>query len=579
MENKSPNNTISDIQSNKENISISPKENQKLIPINISLVKNIFTYPQQSDKNIIYLNDIETLNDSSLTNNLEQNSIKHNHIESGSLNQSITNSKTKSKSINQSGYLKNELISKENENHLLKKEIFKLKEDLNLSQIKILKLKQYEQNLEKIINDIKKEFQTKEKVRTKIIENLKIKIKNKDYILNSFQEKIVLKNQIIDRLKIQLKRKENQINELKRKLQKNYEIYNYRYNLHTTKEIENIKCKNNYIRQNSFKNKTNANSSKETISKKKINKTNSREKLKIRSENNSKYEMLQLQLNHSNTQRENDKNLFNLEPVNTQKVISLKKRTKIKSPVLCEFKNKSHDKLIKEKNDNMQYIRIKTNLGKRFKYDSYSDKIRENSTRTSEKSVINEKMKNLKNIFLLQGKNGEDAFLKRFSNSSKNKFKNKNLKNNIKNSFGDNTYSNMYLESGYKTKSYKIDIPKFKKRKNNSFNKINDNSNSSKNLTQKRSIIKRKFNDEIARNLKQMNEKFIFSNNFQKNSTLIKKRFPTNKINFLYTNSINDSNSVLTNMNNIDLTSNSLRIIDNNSTKSNNISYHQFKEY
>ena len=82
--------------------------------------------PQQNDKNIIYINDIETLNDSSLTNNLEQNSIKHNYNESSSLNQSIVNSRTKPKSINQNNYLKNELISKENENHLLKKEIFKL---------------------------------------------------------------------------------------------------------------------------------------------------------------------------------------------------------------------------------------------------------------------------------------------------------------------------------------------------------------------------------------------------------------------------------------------------------------------
>ena len=575
MENKSPNNTINDIKSNKENISISPRENQKLIPINISLVKNIFTYPQQKDKNIIYINDIETLNDSSLTNNLEQNSIKHNYNESSSLNQSIINSKTKPKSINQNNYLKNELISKENENHLLKKEIFKLKEDLNLSQIKILKLKQYQQNLEKIINDIKKEFQTKEKVTTKIIENLKAEIKNRDYIFNSFQEKIVSKNQIIDRLKIQLKKKENEINELKRKLQKNIDIYNYNYNLNTTKEFENVKYKDNYIRQNNSKNKTKANSSRKTASKKKINKSNSREKM--RSESKSGNDILQLNLYHSNTNRENDKNLFNIEPTNTQKVISLKKRTKIKSPLLYKFKNKSINKSIKDLNNNTQYIRIKTNLGKKFKYDSYSDKIRENSSRISEKSLLKDNMKNLKNIFLLQGKNGEDAFLKRYSNSSKNK--NKNLKN-IKSSFGDNTYSNMHLESEYKLKNYKIDIPKFKKRKNNSFNKINDNSNSLKYFEQKRSLIKRKFNDEIAQNLKKMNDKFMASSNFQKNSTLIKKHFVSNKINFLYTNSINDSNSVLTNINNNNLTANSIRFFDNNnSTKSNNISNHQFKEY
>ena len=551
MENKALNDSLSGIKSNKDNINITVNEKQQLIPIKISLVKNIFKYPKQTDKNIIYLNDIETLNDSSLTNNIEQNSIKYNINESLNLTQTINNSKTnieKNININQNNYLKNELIEKEKENHLLKKEIFKLKEDLNLSQRNALKLKKFEQNYEKNLSDIKKEFQAKEKVLSKIIEKLKNEIKTKDYILNSFQEKIILQNQTIERLKIQLKRKENQINELNRKRQKNL-------------EIEEI-----YLKRDNSKIKEQANSSAKSTSKNKINTSNLKEK--IRKDNKTTKNLLRLQNYHSNTHRENNISFYLLESSNTQKVISLKKKTKIKSPVLYKFNSRVLTKSNKDLSNNTQNIKIKTNLGKRFKHHSYSDRIKEKSAISSEKSKLNENLKDSKHIFLFQGKNSDDAFLKRYNNSNKNK----NLKQNNKNSIGDNNYSYINPDSEYNQNNYKIKIPILNRRKNNSFH---NKSNSLKSLEQKSNIIKRKFNDEIAENLKKINDKFIFSKNFQKNNSFIKKYFTDNKLNFLFTYSNNESNSVLDNKHS-NITVNKNKLFDINSAKSNIISNNIF---
>ena len=175
------------------------KENSRLIPINISLVKNIFTIPKQNEQSIIYINDIETLNESSLTNNIDQNSIRYNqNIQNDSLNLSHSNKSPKTKTIirniNQN-YLKSELIEQVKENLLLKKEIFKLREEINLVNKKCLELNHQEKYLEKIILDMKKENQNK----IKLIEKLKNDNKTKDFIINSFQEKIIIKNQIIDK--------------------------------------------------------------------------------------------------------------------------------------------------------------------------------------------------------------------------------------------------------------------------------------------------------------------------------------------------------------------------------------------
>ena len=550
MDNKISNSPLDDNNSNKDKKIKSIKERRSLIPINISLVKNIFTLPQQNDKNIIYINDIETLNDSSLTNNLEQTSIKYNQNDSLSLSNSNNSSKTKPKNIrikniDQNNYIKNELIAKEKENILLKKEIFKLREDINLFQNKFSKSKQNEQNLEKNLIEIKKDFQMKENIVMKLIEKLKNELKEKDYILNSLQEKIILKNKYIERLWIQLNKKESEINKLNRKLKKNIDI-NYS-RLYINKE-------RNFSKNS--KSKQRASSGRETTNKK-INISISNSKEKKINENKKSNNILHLQHYNLNTQRENIKNFNYIESSNSQKVIGLKKRSKLQSPIILETKYKnSNNKETKNK----------------FKNYSYSDKIRDYSQKQCDKSISDNNLKNLKHIFLLQGKNNDDVFLKRYSNSNNNK--SKYLKQSIKSYGCDTTSSFLSPDSEINRKNYKIDIPKLKTRKsNNSFSKLisNNYSNSNQNLEHKIHLIKKKFNDEMEQNLRKINGKMIISNklNNNNNNIFIPRHNTERKINFLYANSVNESNSILSN----NYTVNTTNLYENiPSTKSNNIS-------
>ena len=550
MDNKISNSPLDDNNSNKDKKIKSIKERRSLIPINISLVKNIFTLPQQNDKNIIYINDIETLNDSSLTNNLEQTSIRYNQNDSLSLSNSNNSSKTKPKNIrikniDQNNYIKNELIAKEKENILLKKEIFKLREDINLFQNKFSKSKQNEQNLEKNLIEIKKDFQMKENIVMKLIEKLKNELKEKDYILNSLQEKIILKNKYIERLRIQLNKKESEINKLNRKLKKNIDI-NYS-RLYINKE-------RNFSKNS--KSKQRASSGRETTNKK-INISISNSKEKTINENKKSNNILHLQHYNLNTQIENIKNFNYIESSNSQKVIGLKKRSKLQSPIILETKYKnSNNKETKNK----------------FKNYSYSDKIREYTQKQSDKSISDNNLKNLKHIFLLQGKNNDDVFLKRYSNSNNNK--SKYLKQSIKSYGCDTTSSFLSPDSEINRKNYKIDIPKLKTRKsNNSFSKLisNNYSNSNQNLEHKIHLIKKKFNDEMEQNIRKINGKMIISNklNNNNNNIFIPRHNTERKINFLYANSVNESNSILSN----NYTVNTTNLYENiPSTKSNNIS-------
>ena len=548
MDNKISNSPLDDNNSNKDKKIKSIKERRSLIPINISLVKNIFTLPQQNDKNIIYINDIETLNDSSLTNNLEQTSIRYNQNDSLSLSNSNNSSKTKPKNIrikniDQNNYIKNELIAKEKENILLKKEIFKLREDINLFQNKFSKSKQNEQNLEKNLIEIKKDFQMKENIVMKLIEKLKNELKEKDYILNSLQEKIILKNKYIERLRIQLNKKESEINKLNRKLKKNIDI-NYS-RLYINKE-------RNFSKNS--KSKQRASSGRETTNKK-INISISNSKEKTINENKKSNNILHLQHYNLNTQIENIKNFNYIESSNSQKVIGLKKRSKLQSPIILETKYKnSNNKETKNK----------------FKNYSYSDKIREYSQKQCDKSISDNNLKNLKHIFLLQGKNNDDVFLKRYSNSNNNK--SKYLKQSIKSYGCDTTSSFLSPDSEINRKNYKIDIPKLKTRKsNNSFSKLisNNYSNSNQNLEHKIHLIKKKFNDEMEQNLRKINGKMIISNKLNNNNIFIPRHNTERKINFLYANSVNESNSILSN----NYTVNTINLYENiPSTKSNNIS-------
>ena len=550
MDNKISKSPLDDNNSNKDKKIKSIKERRSLIPINISLVKNIFTLPQQNDKNIIYINDIETLNDSSLTNNLEQTSIRYNQNDSLSLSNSNNSSKTKPKNIrikniDQNNYIKNELIAKEKENILLKKEIFKLREDINLFQNKFSKSKLNEQNLEKNLIEIKKDFQMKENIVMKLIEKLKNELKEKDYILNSLQEKIILKNKYIERLRIQLNKKESEINKLNRKLKKNIDI-NYS-RLYINKE-------RNFSKNS--KSKQRASSGRETTNKK-INISISNSKEKTINENKKSNNILHLQHYNLNTQIENIKNFNYIESSNSQKVIGLKKRSKLQSPIILETKYKnSNNKETKNK----------------FKNYSYSDKIREYSQKQCDKSISDNNLKNLKHIFLLQGKNNDDVFLKRYSNSNNNK--SKYLKQSIKSYGCDTTSSFLSPDSEINRKNYKIDIPKLKTRKsNNSFSKLisNNYSNSNQNLEHKIHLIKKKFNDEMEQNLRKINGKMIITNklNNNNNNIFIPRHNTERKINFLYANSVNESNSILSN----NYTVNTTNLYENiPSTKSNNIS-------
>ena len=94
-------------------------------------------------------------------------------------------------------------------------------------------------------------------------------------------------------------------------------------------------------------------------------------------------------------------------------------------------------------------------------------------------------------------------------------------------------------------------------------------------LEQKIQIIKRRFNDEVAQNLRKINGRIIISNNLNKNTIFIPRHNTERKINFLYANSVNDSNSILSNNN---YTVNTTKLYENPpSTKSNNISKQLYK--
>lgn len=566
MENKNSSNEIPQ----KESFENSFKETQRFIPINISLIKNIYTIPHQKDKNIIYINDIETLNESSITNNIEQNSIKYNENDSLSVIHSnksnkMNNKNNRIKNKNKNNSINEELINKENENNLLKKEIFKLKEDINLYQTKILKLNQNNQNLEKQINDMKKEYQLKEKENSKKIEKLKNELKTKIFILNSFQEKIILKNQLIERLKMQLKKKETQINDVSAKLKNNFEI-----NINNNKN-------NYYTNSTTNKNKTKIISSKKSSTNKKITKANSKDKIISDNKNKISINLLQppqSQYYHSNTQRINiqknkDDNLyrFDVPIMASQRVISLKKRSKLRSPVLF------NDKKRKLNIDNKD-IKIKANLGLKFKCRSFSNKTKENLP--TERLELSENIKNLRHFFSLKGLNKEDAFLKRYSNKINKNDISKEKKQSIK-SITSDTGSYPYAQSDYNGYNNKIVINKLNKRKNNSFYRYINKKNLNQNLENKNNNknIKRKFNEEIVKNMRKINDIKIIGNNLEKHNTFINKFYHENKTNFIYNNSINESNSILSNFN---ATANTVRFGENNSTKSDYINKKIFKD-
>lgn len=197
----------------------------KLIPFNIAGIKQVYLIPEQNPNNMILINDLETLNESSITNNFEGLSLKDSLKDSFSAVQSPFSSNIEQKDIdknnsNNNELFKDELSKKENENNLLRNEIKELKDKIesmkdkeSLYEVKILHLKENNENLEKELISIKSNINIQQKEYIEKIELLKNDIKNKEKILNSFHERIIYLNSIINE-------KNLKINELSRKFKK-----------------------------------------------------------------------------------------------------------------------------------------------------------------------------------------------------------------------------------------------------------------------------------------------------------------------------------------------------------------------
>ena len=224
MENKTKNKNTSNIPiceiGNKKK-----NDCTKLIPLYISAANQAYFLPGQNKKNTIYINDLETLNESSLTNNIDCLSNKdiQSFGDSISLIHSRKGSKAdlfedKNKNVNLQKY-QDELFKKEITD--MKKNNNKLKEQESVNQTILLKMNENYKNLEQILNNLKKEFNIKENEYLQQIEQLKNDIKNKDIYLNTIQEKLMFNNKIIDNLNKVIKERDIKINELNKRLKKN----------------------------------------------------------------------------------------------------------------------------------------------------------------------------------------------------------------------------------------------------------------------------------------------------------------------------------------------------------------------
>ena len=189
----------------------------KLIPFNIAGIKQVYLIPEQNRNNMILINDLETLNESSITNNFEGLSIKDSLRDSFSVVQSPISSNVDQKDIGKNSSNNNELLKDgvnkiEKENYLLKDEIKELNEKIetmkdkeSLYEVKILHLKENNENLEKELISIKSDFNLQKKEFMEKMELLKNDIKNKEKILNSFHERIIYLNAIINEKDLKIK--------------------------------------------------------------------------------------------------------------------------------------------------------------------------------------------------------------------------------------------------------------------------------------------------------------------------------------------------------------------------------------
>ena len=606
------------------------KEYSKLIPLHISAAKQAYFLPEQNKKNTIYINDLETLNESSFTNNFEclSNKDMQSFGDSLSLIHSRQGSKTdlfedRSKKISLQKY-QEELFKKEKENNLLKKEITdlqnnnsKLKEQEILNQKRLLKLNESYKNLEQLLNNIKKEFGMKEKDFSKQIEQFKNDINNKDSILKSLQEKILYKNKLIDNLNHIIKEKDLQINELNKKLKKNkYLKRNFDININSNinNNINNYSYLNsnkenkeneNYNNMNNIKiNKSNCNQEnqknmnlKEFMRRYKIiskikdqiqgispsidnkSKKNIVHQHLIRNESAYLDQGPPKQIKNYNFIEESKGNI----PKKSIKDISLKKQLKLTNKMIFKIK---HNKNRIKNNENNSMKNISNFLLDRNYYRKYSNIScfsYTNRINNCETSPVNKKLENnYSNNNLIKERISKEVFLKRLY---------KNNKKVIKTSISDSTNSNLYSDID-NSKNYYHQKTNIENKSSDYLKKNSTNNNiirehfyrgSLKNIQYINQNYKkvndntpqnrRKFNNQIndlenkKDNISFLNE--MYTENNEKNNHFIQGQFRYKRPSLIFSNSIIDSSVNLTNKNkkSIKLSVRSVKTKDSNSIK------------
>ena len=564
----------------------------KLIPLHISAAKQAYFLPENNKKNTIYINDLETLNESSFTNNLEglSNRDMQSFGDSMSLVHSRQGSKTdlledKYKKINLHKY-QDEFIKKEKEIILLKKEINelqnnnnKLKEQESLNQTLFLKLNENYNNLEQLLNNIKKEFSVKEKELLQQIEQLKNDIKDKDIFINTLQEQSNYNKNIIDNLNKVIKEKDVKINALKKTIKKNQKYLKSNVDINITNNInsnnnctfsntnkdndnyKNTKTNKNHANHNKvnlkeFMRKYNLNNKNQNLS----NNTDSKNKKKLQNQNKNEFTY------HDQGPPKQIKNYNYIEesiasiPKKSGKDSSLKKQLQLSNKVIKNKKGRSKNNVCYSLKSlsNLQLERNGLNKYSNTSHSSFTNKMKDFDQTTFNRKKMTY---NYSNNNLTKDKKSKDFFLKRLY---------KYNKRIIKTSISESTNSYLYSDNDNSNNYYN---QKINNDKNFDFLKKNSTANnilrehfyrsSLKNIfsmskKSRKSIEdtpqnRRKLNNQINdyENKKNINDSFsndLFSDN-EKIFNYIKGQYKFKKPNFLFNNSMIDNMNFTSNKN------------------------------
>jgi len=546
-------------------------EFSKLIPFHIPSANHAYLLPEQYKKNTVLINDLETLNDSSFTNNFEGISKEQQSFgDSISIIPSREGSKTslledKNKK-NDIAKFQEDLIKKEKENILLKnkiddlqKIIISIKEESS-NQKKLLKVNE---NFEEKINILKNENCLKEKIYLEQIEKLKNDIKNKDIILNTLKDKIIFKNQVIKNLNNIIKTKDLKIEEFNKILKKyqyikkNISSYS---NLNRNKEDENYNIKNikNYKIYKEMQQNVNL---KQFL--KKFKKINDIKKDKIKNvnrntEDRSTSKIFKKSKIHHSGSFHDKRQIKNYNYIDESKIanmqkkkikdISLKKQLALSNQIIYKIKNNKNKSKNNENNSmknlfnlnldrNSNSFRQFSNINS-FSYISYTNKTNEPEyIKDNKRNIDINNINNITNKNLIKDENPKEVFIKRLY---------KNNKKIIKTSISDSTNSYIYSDNENNKNNIK-DIHNSKNKTDNNFNSDN-NDNKSYDFNLNEYIKKNFYLSNINYNNKIVN-KGIYNNRKSANQ---KYRIMKKKNNELGTIRRTANNQRIDNIENID---------------------------